>query len=162
VLAGQVFTEAGRRYVRGTPLTRCNFAYLENPAVREQNGLLFVEARFSRRRAADQFGHCVGLGDSFDLSMTAVPYCHNSVIRLKNVRVAARKDGFCIRLVRAALARSITRQFEYRVLEDARRILQEQREKAPCNQELIDFWISGVRVSPEALIVNPDFVLAVT
>ena len=34
MLAEQVFTQEGRRYVRGTKQSKCNFAYLEKPQVR--------------------------------------------------------------------------------------------------------------------------------
>ena len=34
----QVFTEDGRRYVKGSKDKRCNFAYLENPRIGAANG----------------------------------------------------------------------------------------------------------------------------
>ena len=59
-----------------------------------------------------------------------MPYCQDSVIRLKDVRVASPgRDGYYIRRVRTALAESLRSQFTYRVLEDARKILEPQREK---------------------------------
>src|SRR5208283_1804207 len=68
IVAEQLFTQEGRRYVRGTAATKCQFAYLETPHVSAENGRLKVTARFSGRTALDVFGHCVGLGDSFDLT----------------------------------------------------------------------------------------------
>ncbi len=86
ILAEQMFTQDGRQYVRGTPKARCNYAYLEHPDVHgDAQGRLKVEARFSGRSAIDFFGRCVGLGDSFDLSITAVPYYENGAIRFKDV-----------------------------------------------------------------------------
>src|ERR1035438_7825047 len=73
LLADQLFSQDGRLYVRGNKTTKCQFAYLESPRVGSANGRLRVTARFSGRTALDMFGRCVGLGDSFDLTLTASP-----------------------------------------------------------------------------------------
>ena len=51
MLAEQVFTQEGRRYVRGTKAAKCNYAYLEKPQMRGENGLLRIKANFSGRSA---------------------------------------------------------------------------------------------------------------
>src|SRR4051794_30000165 len=129
ILADQMFTQDGRRYVRGTPAARCNYAYLENPDLHGDtaSGRLNVRARFSGRSAVDVFGSCVGLGDSFDVSITASPYFQNGAIRFKDVVVESKKDGFYIRRVRAALASTLGSQFAYKVEDDAKKILEEKR-----------------------------------
>jgi hypothetical protein len=73
ILAQLVFTQDGRKYLRGAPTARCNYAYLENPVVGGDGGVLKVNARFSGRSALDVFGKCIGLGDSFEASITALP-----------------------------------------------------------------------------------------
>ena len=160
ILAEQMFTQDGRKYVRGTPAARCNFAYLEHPDVRgEAGGRLHVKARFSGRSAWDVFGRCVGLGDSFDLEITAVPYFHDGAIRFRDVKVESRKDGFYIRRVLAALTTTLRTQFAYKVAEDARRILEEKR--GNYRQELKGFQVSSVRVTGDALVLSLEFTLAV-
>jgi hypothetical protein len=160
ILAEQMFTQDGRRYVRGTPAAKCNYAYLEHPDVHgDASGRLNVEARFSGRSALDLFGRCVGMGDSFDVTITAVPYFQNGAIRFKDVVVASRKDGFYIRRVRAALASTLHTQFAYKVAEDARRILEEKR--GNYTQELNGFQVSNIRVTGEALVLTLEFTLAV-
>jgi hypothetical protein len=160
ILAAQMFTEDGRRYVRGTPRAKCNFAYLEHPDVHgEPGGRLHVKARFSGRSALDVFGKCVGLGDSFDLKITAVPYFHDGAIRFKEVLVESKKDGFYIRRVRAALTATLRSQFAYKMVEDARRILEEKR--GNYSQELKGFQVSSVRVTGDALVLTLEFTLAV-
>jgi len=53
------------------------------------------------------FGKCIGLGDSFEASITALPYYQDGVLRLKDVRVVGKgRDGFYIRRVCLALARA--------------------------------------------------------
>ena len=160
ILAEQMFTEDGRRYVRGTPRAKCTFAYLEHPDVHgEAGGRLHVQARFSGRSALDVFGKCVGLGDSFDLTITAVPYFHDGAIRFKDVLVESKKDGFYIRRVRAALTETLRSQFAYKVAADARKILEEKR--GNYSQELKGFRVSSVRVTGDALVLTLEFTLAV-
>ena len=160
ILAGQMFTQDGRKYVRGTPAARCNFAYLEHPDLRgEPGGRLHVKARFSGRSALDVFGRCVGLGDSFEVEITAVPFFHEGAIRFRDVLVESGKDGFYIRRVRAALANTLRSQFAYKVADDAKKILEEKR--GDYTQELKGFRISGVRVTGDALVLSLEFTLTV-
>ena len=40
--------------------------------LRGENGRLILQARFTGRSALNVFGQCVGLGDSFDVHITAL------------------------------------------------------------------------------------------
>jgi hypothetical protein len=167
ILAQEVFTQDGRRYVRGNPATKCSFAYLEHPELHGDDGRLSLKARFTGRSALDVFGRCIGLGDSFDVYITALPYYHNQSIGLKDVRVESRapqgapRTGYYVRRVCAALGDSLRRQFEYRVADQARRILEQTAPGAAYRQELLDFNVPQLQVMPDALIVTVDFKLAV-
>jgi len=167
ILAQEVFTQDGRRYVRGSPAAKCSFAYLEHPELRGVDGRLSLKARFTGRSALDVFGHCIGLGDSFDVYITAMPYYHNQSIGLKDVRVEGRapqgapRTGYYVRRVCAALGDSLRKQFEYPVGDQARRILEQTAPQAAYRQELLDFSVPRIQVTPEALIVTLDFRLAV-
>lgn len=167
ILAQEVFTQDGRRYVHGSPATKCSFAYLEHPELRGDNGRLSLKAHFSGRSALDVFGRCIGLGDSFDVFITAVPYYRNQAIGLKDVRVEGRaprgapRTGYYVRRVCAALGDSLRKQFEYRVGDQARRILEQTAPQAAYRQELLDFNVPQIQVLPDALVVTLDFRLAV-
>ena len=162
VLAQQVFTQEGRKYVRGTKEQRCNFAYLEHPEISGSNGRLGIRAHFTGRSARNFFGKCVGLGDSFDVQIAAVPYYHDGVIGMKDVRVeSVNRDGVYIRLVRSALAYSLANDFGYRVLDDAKKILEARRDPLPVTQELARFDVQSIRVTGDALVLEVDFALTV-
>jgi hypothetical protein len=167
ILAQEVFTQDGRRYVRGGPAAKCSFAYLEHPELRGDNGRLVLKARFTGRSALDVFGRCIGLGDSFDVYITALPYYHNQSIGLKDVRVEGRapqgapRTGYYVRRVCAALGDSLRKQFEYGVGEQAKRLLEQTAPGAVYRQELLDFSVPQIRVMPDTLIVTLDFRLAV-
>jgi hypothetical protein len=47
LLAEQVFTEDGRRYVQRSATARCSFAYLEKPKVKGADGKLRIRAQFT-------------------------------------------------------------------------------------------------------------------
>jgi hypothetical protein len=162
VLAQQVFTQDGRKYVRGDKKQRCTFAYLERPEISGTNGRLGIRAHFTGRSAQNLFGRCVGLGDSFDVQIASTPYYHDGVISLKDVRVESiNKDGVYIRIVRSALAYSLSNEFQYRVLDDAKRMLEAPRDPLPISQELRSFHVREIRVTGEALVLTLDFTLTV-
>ena len=161
IIAEQVFTQDGRKYVRGTPATRCQFAYLEAPHIGSENGLLRVSARFSGRTAFDLLGGCIGLGDSFDLTIVAAPIVRNGAIGFKDVRITATKDSYYIRRVRAALMQAFAKDVKIDVTDQARKILEQTREGASYKVEMASFNLTEVRVTSDALVLVIDFRLIV-
>jgi len=165
VIADQLFSQDGRLYVRGNKSSRCKFAYLESPHVGAADGHLRVSARFSGRTALDMMGACVGLGDSFDFTMTASPIVKNGALAFKDVSVSTPRDSFYIRRVRQALNGSFSRDFKIEVRDQARRLLEQppaQASSKPLYQrELASFDLRDVRVQPDALVLVMDFRLVV-
>jgi hypothetical protein len=161
IISEQVFTQDGRKYVRGTPATRCQFAYLEKPRIGADSGLLRVSARFSGRTALDLFGGCIGLGDSFDLSIAATPVVRNGAMGFKDVKVTTTKDSYYIRRVRSALTQSFAKDVRIEVKDQARKILEQTREGASYKAELSSFDLTEVRVNPDALVLVVEFRLVV-
>jgi hypothetical protein len=161
LIAQQVFTQDGRKYVRGTPATKCQFAYLEAPHIGAENGLLRVSARFSGRTAFDLLGGCIGLGDSFDLTMVAVPVVRDGAIAFRDVKVSVTKDSYYIRRVRAALTQSFAKDVKIDVKEQARKILEQTRGGATYKVEMAAFTLNEVRVTADALVLVIDFRLVV-
>ena len=159
ILADQLFTQEGRHYIRGNRATKCQFAYLEAPHIDSDNGKLRIAARFSGRSALDLFGGCVGLGDSFDLTITASPLPHHDSIVLGDVKVTTVKDSYYIRRVRQAMAQSMARDFKLEIRDQARRLLEQAHEG--YKQELASFALTEIRLTPESLILAIDFRLIV-
>ena len=155
ILADQLFTQDGRHYVRGNRSSHCQFAYLENPRVDADSAQLRVKARFSGRSALDLFGGCVGLGDSFDLVMTANPSPRGSAIVLRDIKVTAQRDSYYIRRVRSALSQSVARDFKIELRDQAKKLFEQTR--AVYRQELDSFDLSEVRITPEALVLVVEF-----
>lgn len=161
VLAQQVFTQEGRKYVRGSKDTKCSFAYLENPKLGGENGQIRLNARFSGRSALDVFGRCIGLGDSFDLSILATPVYKDGRLLLSNVRIStAARQTYYVRRVIQALTEDLPKTFQYPIADDARRILQQSRDPA-YRQELSRFNVSAIQVTPVSLVLTLDFRLVV-
>jgi hypothetical protein len=161
IISEQVFTQDGRKYVRGTPATKCQFAYLEKPRLGADNGLLKVSARFSGRTALDLFGGCIGLGDSFDLSIAATPVVRNGAMGFKDVKVSTTKDSYYIRRVRTALTQSFSKDVKIEVKDQARKILEQACEGATYKAEMASFDLTQVRVNPDALVLVVEFNLVV-
>ena len=161
IISEQVFTQDGRKYVRGTPTTKCQFAFLEKPHIGADNGLLRVSARFSGRSAVGVFGGCVGLGDSFDLTIVAAPAVRKGAMGFDNVKVSTTKDSFYIRRVKDALTRAFAKDVKIEVKDQARKILEQTREGASYKAELASFDLTGVRVTADSLVLVVDFRLVV-
>lgn len=162
LMADQVFTQEGRKYVSGAREKRCDNAYLERPAAGEWNGQLIVKARFSGRKGLDVLGRCVGLGDAFDLTVAATPLVKRGKLILSDVRVdTGGKDSFYIRRVRKALAESLEKEFSLDVAGRARELLEDRDPKAGFRRQLSGFEFRQVKVTREAVVLDVDFALTV-
>jgi hypothetical protein len=155
VIAAQVFSEEGRRYVKGNKDKRCSFAYLENPRVGEADGRLVVRARFSGRSALDVFSRCVGMGDSFDVIVRMTPYADKSILRLRDVEVVSDgRNGMYSRAVCKALAETVPRVLVYDFAPDFKRALEAEHPSVPFAKEVDDLAVQSIRVSKDALVLQ--------
>ncbi|MBM3810566.1 MAG: hypothetical protein FJW20_02905 [Acidimicrobiia bacterium] len=162
MLASQVFTEEGRKFVKGKTEQQCNFAYLEKPRVGHEQSRLRIRARFTGRSAIDLFGKCVGLGDSFDLTIfTHLHYKEGSAV-FRNVMVESYgKDSFYKRRVRQTIARSMERDLRYPLAAEARRVLEQGGARTGYKPELSNFDVSSIEVTPSAVVFRLRFHLDV-
>ena len=162
LLAEQVFTQEGRRYVRGGKSDKCNFAYLEKPRVAGADGKLLMHARFTGRSSFNMFGQCVGLGDAFDVLIAASPRYRDGALGLENVTVVSEgHNGFYIRRVCAALSSSLAREFRYPIASAAKSLLEDPRTPQDYPRELHNFRVTEAHVANDALILAIDFELTV-
>jgi hypothetical protein len=162
MLTEQAFTQEGRRYVRGSQGTKCNFAYLEKPQVRGDGGLLRIKARFTGRSALNVVGQCVGLGDAFDVVVTAIPVYREGSLGLQQVKVASEgKSGYYIRKVCEAMQASLARDFKYPLEEQAKRMLEDPAAQPGYKREVRKLTVPEIRVTSDALVLSVDFELTV-
>jgi hypothetical protein len=161
MVAAQMFTQEGRRYVRGNKAAKCQYAYLEAPKLSAAGERLKVTARFSGSSAMDLFSRCVGMGDSFDVDITAVPVPRKGAIAFQDTQVSTAKDSYYIRRVRTAMMRTFDQDFKIEIRDQARRLLEQPTTGAVYQQELKDLDLNAIRVTPDALVLVVDFKLVV-
>ena len=162
MVAAQMFTQDGRRYVKGNQAAKCQYAYLEAPKLSAAGERLQVAARFSGRSAMDLFSRCVGMGDSFDLTITSVPVPRKGAIAFQDTQISTPKDSYYIRRVRTAMMRSFDREFKIEIRDQARRLLEQPASTGSVyQQELKDLDLTAIRVTPDALVLVVDFKLIV-
>jgi hypothetical protein len=102
-------------------------------------------------------GQCVGLGDAFQVVVTARPQYKDGHLHLKDVAAASDgKTGYYIRRVCAGLQSSLERDFRYPLETEAKRLLEEGGRR-----EVRGFKVPDVRVSGDALVLVVDFELRV-
>jgi hypothetical protein len=162
MLGEQVFSQEGRRYVHGSKTNKCNFAYLEKPQVRGEGGRLRMKARFTGRTAWNVVGQCVGLGDAFDVVITALPVYQNGAISLQAVKVASDgKSGYYIRRVCEAMQASLAKEFKYPLEAEAQKLLEAAGAQPGYKRDVRKFAVPDIRVTNDALVLQVDFELTV-
>jgi hypothetical protein len=162
MLAEQVFTQDGRRYVHGDKNNKCNFAYLEKPQIEGDAGRLRIRARFTGRSSLNMLGQCVGLGDAFTVVIAATPQYRDGNLVLANVTAASDgKTGYYIRRVCTALDSSLARDFKYPLAAVAQRLLEDPAAQPGYKRELRHFQVPAIRVTNDTLVIELDFELTV-
>ncbi|MEO8594838.1 MAG: hypothetical protein ABI759_16080 [Candidatus Solibacter sp.] len=162
MLTEQVFSQDGRRYVRGSKADKCNFAYLEKPQVRAQGSLLLIKAHFTGRSALNVAGQCVGLGDAFDVLITALPVYKSGSLALQEVIVRSRdKNGYYIRKVCQAMQSSLIRDFKYPLEISAQSLLEAPAAQPGYTRAVRKFNVPEIRVTSDSLVLQVDFELTV-
>jgi len=159
IIGAQMFTEDGRRYVRGSKAARCNYAYLENPKIAGAGEKLRVSAKFSGRSAVDMLGRCVGLGDSFNLTILATPYANSGTVLFKDVKVDSNgRRGFYLDRVVATLEKTFASTFKLKVDEEAKRLLDfPQAPAGELSRKVDGFKLENIWVSKDAVVLKVDF-----
>lgn len=161
MLGEQVFTEEGKRYL-GSKRTKCNFAYLQKPRLQSEGGKVRILALFTGRTSLDVFGRCVGLGDEFDVVITARPQYKGDGIGFAEVSVkSASKNGYYIRRVCAAMAASLERDFRYPLASEARRILEDPGSAPQYRRTLRNFTVKSVEIAADELVLDLNFALTI-
>jgi hypothetical protein len=162
MLTEQAFTQEGRRYVHGSRTTKCNFAYLEKPEVRGEGGRLRVTAKFTGRTAWNVAGQCVGVGDAFEVVITASPRYRNGAIGLQDVQVSSpNRSGYYVRKVCEAMKGSLAKGFTYPLSEAMQHALEDPGMLAGYKREVRKFTVPDIRVTDDALVLQVDFELIV-
>ena len=162
MLGEQVFTQEGRRYVHGAKSNKCNFAYLEKPQVRGDAGRLRILAHFTGRAALNLIGQCVGMGDAFDVVITAAPVYKSGAVGLQEVKVAsAGKASYYIRKVCTAMESSLAHDFKYPLERDAQALLESPGLQPQYKREVRKFNVPEIRVSDDALVLTVDFEMTI-
>jgi hypothetical protein len=162
LLAEQMFTAEGRKYVRGSEKSRCSFAYLTNPKISGIAGRLRIETHFGGRSALDLFGKCLGLGDDFDVTIYAVPYHGSGKLRFREVETDTKgRDSLYIRSVRTGLKRTLEQEFLYPLEDEARKLLEAPRPAAFYKQRLTDFEVAYIEIREQSVVLHLEFRLSV-
>lgn len=162
MLTEQVFSQEGRRYVHGSKTNKCNFAYLEKPQVRGEGGRLHIKAHFTGRSALNVVGQCVGLGDAFDVLITAVPVYKSGAIALQEVKVSSDgKSGYYIRRVCEAMQASLVKDFKYALETESQKMLEAPAAQPGYKREVRKFNVPDISVTNDALVLQVDFELTV-
>ncbi|MBZ2187325.1 MAG: hypothetical protein K7J46_21700 [Bryobacter sp.] len=156
-LAQKMFSQDGRKYVKGNPQSRCNFAYLAQPRFSSSDGRLRITALFSGKSSLDLFGKCIGFGDSFDFEILSALTAQTGTLRLAQpqVRILSR-DTFYSRQVLKALQKSIPDAIQYPIRDEIQKLLSASSSAAAYKISIPKVEIRRVQVLKDSLLVDVD------
>jgi hypothetical protein len=157
-LSKELFTQDGKRYVKGTPQSKCNFAYLANPQFGSRDGKLWIRAKFTGRSSLDVFGKCVGFGDSFDFEVLSNLTTKDGTLLLADptVKVLKAKDSYYSRQVEKALQRSIGDAVKYPIREEIRKLLAAASAASPYRVTIGKVEIRQMTILKDSLLLDVD------
>lgn len=156
-LGQQLFTQDGRRYVKGDPKNKCNFAYLAKPHFGGRDGQLVIRATFTGRSSLDVFGKCVGFGDSFDFEIVSAIETKDGTLLLVNpqVRILS-KDSFYSRQVGKALQGSIREVVKYPIREELRKVLMAGSSGGAYKFTIRKLEIRSITIQADSFLIDLD------
>ncbi len=156
-LAQQLFTQDGKRYVKGTPKSKCNFAYLAEPHFASRDGQLLIQAKFTGKSSMDILGKCIGFGDSFDFEILSDLSTKDGTLLLAKptVKISSR-DTYYSRQVLKALQTSIGDAIRYPIREEMRKLLAAGSAASPYKVTISKLEIRSIHILPDALLVDVD------
>lgn len=156
-LAQQFFSQDGKRYVKGTPKTKCNFAYLAQPHFSSRDGQLLIQAKFTGKSSMDILGKCIGFGDSFEFEILSDLSTKDGTLLLAKpmVRILSR-DTYYSRQVLKALQTSIGDAIQYPIRDEMRKLLAAGSASSPYKVSIPKLEIRGIQILPDALLVDVD------
>ncbi len=156
-LASQLFSQDGKRYVKGNPKTHCNFAYLAEPHFSSRDGQLLITAKFTGKSSMDVFGKCVGFGDSFAFEILSNLTTKDGTLLLdKPTLKILSSDSYYSRQVLKSLQRSISDAIRYPIREEMRKILAAGSAASGYKVTIPKLEIRGVQVLKDSLLVDVD------
>jgi hypothetical protein len=161
MLASQVFTQDGRKYVKGKTDDACNYAYLENPKVGVEKGRLRIQSKFGGRTGF-KLVKCLSIADLFDVTILATPQYKDGFVVFKDVMVESYgKDTFYRRAIRTRMAGAMESTFRYPLSAEVKRILEQTRASKDYQQLLSNFHVTSIWVALDAIVLQLQFRLTV-
>jgi hypothetical protein len=156
-LSQQLFTQDGKRYVKGNPKSHCNFAYLAEPHFTSRQGKLLIEAKFTGKSSMDLFGKCVGFGDSFVFEILSGLTTKDGTLVLDKPEVQIiKKDSFYSRQVLKSLKSSIGDAIRYPIRDEVRKLLANGSASAPYKVTIPKLEIRGIQILENSLLLDVD------
>ena len=156
-LAQQLFTQDGKRYVKGTPQTRCSFGYLAEPHFSSRDGKLLIRAKFTGKSSVDLFGRCVGFGDTFEFEILSDLTTKAGTLLLSQptVKILSR-DTYYSRQVLKALQSSIGDAIRYPIRDEMRKLLATGSVSSPYKVTIPKLEIRSIQILADALLIDLD------
>ncbi len=88
LVSTNLFKQGGRLYIQGSPDSPC-YLFLESPRVRIEPPRIILGAHLTGRVGVVVADGCVGAGESFNITLSALPFAQGSRVGLRNIELAS-------------------------------------------------------------------------
>jgi hypothetical protein len=157
MLMAELFIDRGRYNL--LPETRCQYAYLDSPAVAMSEGRIRIRARLSRKLAVEVGDQCVGSGsDVVRLTVSGKPIFSGEKIGLTDVRVDEASNEAYRVLLQQFLESAVPRAVQINVREGLQRMLADRK----SNYEVVVSQLSVTDLTAESNILHAALTFSLT
>ncbi|MDH3689928.1 MAG: hypothetical protein OEU36_10670 [Gammaproteobacteria bacterium] len=148
-----VFTDSGRHYMQGSRSTPCAYAFLSDPKLNARADRLVMVAKFDGQAGVLVNGECVGLGDTFPVTLSGVPVYQNGVLRLDKMTMEVPDQAYAD-LVRSFVQGPLAQRLRYPLLAELRKMLVEVNAGSPYRIGLTELQAGTIVLGQQAMTVH--------
>lgn len=131
MLIDELYTDRGKYHLlRGS---RCQFAYLESPAVNISRGRLSVKTRLTGLLGMEGASGCVGSAESFDVTVSGRPYFSGEYLGLTDLRVDQVPNELYRIVLQSFLDRAFPQALEINLRQGLQQLIAGQRSSYEVN-----------------------------
>ena len=152
LLVERAFNQNGRKYLFGRADTRCMNAYLYDPRVSIEGGRLILRSNFSGNIGQELNEDCLGLSESFPVTMTGVPFFRGGTVGLEQIEISE-LSGIpqFNNYITQFFEEELQRIFSHDLNREIRQLIAANKGDIPYDMEVLDLDISRIVAADEIL-----------
>ena len=156
MLMDQLFIDRGRfNLVRPS---RCQYAYLESPAVTIAQGRVRIKSRLTGQMGIEVGGTCAAAGDVIDVTVSGRPYFSGENLGLTDIRVEEVSNELYRGMLQQALDVALPKALEINLREGLQQVMADQ--KSSYEVTVSKLTVTNLSAENNQIFANLSFTLS--